>query len=173
MLAAFSLSAQTPLKLAPEELALMQAAHDGQLDEVERIVAAGVDVDVADSDYRTPVMFAAFNGHSAVVAFLHEHGAVINTKDINGRTPLLYASSGPFPGTVDYLLKNGAEVDIQGTLEGFTALMTAAAEGQVDVVRVLLEHGADKDLEDKDGDTALSFARQNGHSEVIELLTGQ
>ena len=62
------------------------------------------------------------------------------------------------------------KVNVQGKLEGFTALMTAAAEGQLDVVRLLLAYGADPGLEDKDGDTAASFARQNGHSAVVDLL---
>jgi ankyrin repeat protein len=48
--------------------------------------------------------------------------------------------------------------------------MTAAAEGQLEVVRHLLDHGADRSLEDTDGDTALTFARQNGHAEVVKLL---
>jgi ankyrin repeat protein len=45
--------------------------------------------------------------------------------------------------------------------------MTAAAEGQVEVVRVLLAYGADPELEDVDGDTAESFAIQNGHLQVV------
>ena len=43
----------------------------------------------------------------------------------------MYASSGPHAETVELFLKKGAEVNGQGTLEGFTALMTAAAEGQL------------------------------------------
>ena len=115
-------------------------------------------------------MLAAFNGHTPVLQFLLEEGAEVEAKDVNGRTALMYASSGPFEEAVAFLLEHGAEVDVQGTLEGFTALMTAASEGLVEVVRLLLAHGADPSLVDKDGDTAASFARQNGHSEVVELL---
>jgi ankyrin repeat protein len=105
-----------------------------------------------------------------VAECLLDAGAEIDSRDGNGRTALLYASSGPFEETVTLLLTRGAEVNAQGSLEGFTALMTAAAEGQVEVVRRLLDHGADRSIEDTDGDTALTFARQNGHSEVVELL---
>jgi ankyrin repeat protein len=163
-------AAQTPVQLTPEEQALLQAAHDGQLEQVQRLVAAGTAVDAADPENRTALMFAAFNGHTPVVAFLMEAGAEVDHKDVNGRAALMYASSGPFSETVELLLDGGADIDTQGTLEGFTALMTAAAEGQVDVVRLLLDRGADRSLEDKDGDTALSFARQNGHSEVVAML---
>jgi ankyrin repeat protein len=48
--------------------------------------------------------------------------------------------------------------------------MTAAAEGQLEVVQLLLDRGADPSLEDADGDTALSFAREKGHLEVADLL---
>jgi ankyrin repeat protein len=154
----------------PEELALFEAAYDGNLADVERLVAGGVAVDAVDPENRTPMMFAAFNGHRQVVSFLLTGGAAVDFKDGNGRTALMYAASGPFVETVEVLLDAGAEIDIQGTLEGFTALMTAAAEGQTEVVRLLLERGADPTLKDVDGDTALSFARQNGHTAVVERL---
>ena len=73
----------------------------------------------------------------------------------NGHTPV-----------IKYLLEQGAE-------EGFTALMMAAAEGQMDVVRVLVARGAKMDITDKDGDTAESFARQTGHSDVAGWLARQ
>ena len=165
-----SLAAQTPVQLSPEELALFESAQLGNLDKVERLVSEGTAVDAKDPDHRTPMMFAAFNGHTAVVGFLVGKGAEVDNKDINGRTALMYASSGPFAETVDLLVKRGADPNVQGTLEGFTPLMTAAAEGLVDVVRLLLAAGADRAIEDKDGDTALSFARANGHTEVVTLL---
>jgi ankyrin repeat protein len=71
---------------------------------------------------------------------------------------------------VELLLGKGAEVNLQETAEGFTALMMAAAEGQVEVVRLLLAHGASADIIDRDGDTAEKFARDKGHSEVLKLL---
>lgn len=164
------LAAQTPLQLTPDEEALLGASFQGNQGEVERLVSKGVAVDTVDSEQHTPLMFAAFNGHTEVVEFLLERGAELGAKDANGRTALMYASSGPFAETVSFLLDQGAEVNLQGTSEGFTALMTAAAEGQLEVVRLLLDRGADRTIKDTDGDTALSFARQNGHTDVVELL---
>ena len=53
---------------------------------------------------------------------------------------------------------------------GKTYLMLAAANGYVDIVRILLEHGADIGLKASDGQTAVNFARVNKHYDVIRLL---
>lgn len=149
---------------------LMDAAFEGKLDVVERLVTEGTSSDTTDPNKHTPLMWAAFNGHTNVVEYLLQQGATLDAKDENGRTALMYASSGPYAETVEFLLKKGAKVNVQGTLEGFTPLMTAAAEGQLKVVQLLLKHGADPSLKDKDGDTAASFAKQKGHPDVVELL---
>lgn len=167
------LAAQTHAQPTLDEQALMESAYLGQLDEVQRLVLDRTPVDAVDAEDRSPLMFAAFNGHTSVVEYLLEAGATIDAKDSNGRSALMYAASGPFAETVGLLLEWGADVNAQGTLEGFTPLMTAAAEGNVDVVHLLLAAGADANVEDKDGDTALSFARQNGHAEVVALLENQ
>ena len=54
--------------------------------------------------------------------------------------------------------------------EHFTALMYAAAEGQTEVAKILLTFKADPKLRDIDGDNALTFARNNGHKEIVTLL---
>jgi ankyrin repeat protein len=165
-----AIPAQAPPALTAEEQQMMQAAFDGVLAEVQRLVEAGVSVHVSTPESGTALMWAAFNGHTPVVEFLLERGAAVDALDGNGRSALTYASSGPYVETVKILLDRGADVNLQGTLEGFTALMTAAAEGQAEVVELLLERGADLGLQDKDGDTAESFARQKGHAEVETLL---
>ena len=82
----------------------------------------------------------------------------------------MMASSGPFPETVKLLLDHYADPDIADKEEHFTAIMYASAEGQLEVVRLLLAHNADPTLKDIDGDNALTFAANNGHPYVVELL---
>lgn len=155
------------------EAAFLEMAYNGNLAAVREFVSKGTPVDSTIADNSTALMWAAFNGHTAVAAYLLEQGATVDVKDANGRTALLYASSGPYPDTVGLLLRNGADVNVQGKAEGFTALMMAASEGQMEVARVLLLHGAAVDLIDKDGDTAKKFAREKGHAEMLKLLEGQ
>jgi ankyrin repeat protein len=53
---------------------------------------------------------------------------------------------------------------------GFTPLMHAAHAGNLELVRLLLENGADPNAKNGEGKTPLMFARENGRAEVAELL---
>ncbi|SHF49481.1 Ankyrin repeat [Fodinibius roseus] len=149
---------------------LRNAALQGQLSDVRQMVEQGVDVNASGEGGRTPLMLASFNGHTDIVQLLLEEGARIDDRNADGRTPLIFAASGPFPNTVALLLEQGADPDATDGVDGWSALMFAAAEGNANVVQVLLEQGADPSLTDKDEETALDFARNNNHTEVVELL---
>ena len=62
---------------------------------------------------------------------------------------------------------NSAKKDV---LQDYTALMVAAYTGQLTVVALLLDHGADRYLVNEAGDTATSLARSGGHREVMRVL---
>ena len=155
---------------ASEDQLFREACLEGFVDKVESFIGDGTDLNAMDEDGRTGLMLAAFNGHTAIVKLLLENKVAVNTIDFLGRSALMYASTGHFPETVEYLLLHGADPNLIDNSEGFTALMFAGAEGNIKVVRMLLDHGANPDIMDKDGDTAESFARQNGHIEVADVL---
>ncbi len=155
---------------AEAEDLLRQFSLEGDMEKVSASMEAGTDVNAMDADGRTALMFAAFNGHSEIVLMLLDKGAVLDRRDQMGRTALLYAATGPFPETVSILLDRGSEPNVVDSDEHFSPLMHAAAEGNLDVVKVLLKAGADLTLMDVDGDDASSFARQSGHMEVVQLL---
>ena len=97
----------------------------------------------------------------------------INIKDSDGDTALLYQAGNGTTGTVEWLLRQDppAYIDIRGPIQ-LTPLMAAAysdtdPEGKV---RLLIEYGADRDLKDVHGGTALSYARSRKNPAVIDLL---
>jgi len=152
-------------------MALQESALGGMLQNVVQLIQAGVNVNAPDSAGRTSLMFAAFNGHTDIVRILLDTGAETEMMDSTGRTALIYCSTGPFPETVELLLERDAGINVADNDENFTALMYAAAEGNLEVVKILLEHGADKTMQDIDGDNAESFARQAGHTAVADFLS--
>lgn len=159
------------VELGPEEEeAFRVAAHDGDLVKVKALLNQGMSCDVVDQDGHTALMFAAFNGHSEIVISLLDAGAEIDLRDYMDRTALLYGATGPFPETVKILLDRGANPNVVDNDEHFSPLMHAAAEGHLEVVKVLIAYGADRSLKDVDGDDASSFALQSGHLQVVEYL---
>ena len=151
---------------------LRQAAYEGDAVAVKEKLKQGVQVDAVDTEGHTALIFAAFNGHSDIVLDLLNAGAVIDLRDVMGRTALMYGSTGPFPETVKILLDKGADPNVVDSDEHFTSLMHAAAEGNLEVLKLLLSYGADPSLKDIDGDDAATFARQSGHTQVLEYLQG-
>ena len=152
---------------------LLNSAKNNDLTGVRALLDQGVEVNTLDEDKRTALMYASYEGYSDVIECLLSHGADPTLFDINGRTALMFAASGPFPGAVLMLLEKGAAVNVQDKDEHYTALMYAAAEGQFENVKLLIEHGADPMIKDVDGDNALAFARNNNHMETAEFLEKQ
>ncbi len=71
---------------------------------------------------------------------------------------------------LENLIKEGISIDETSPLDGKTALHTAAARGYTDVVRWLLDYGANPDIKDDAGNTAQSCAQKAGHAKVAQML---
>ncbi|MGI9234147.1 MAG: ankyrin repeat domain-containing protein [Woeseiaceae bacterium] len=171
--ASTALGAENPIAPQPNEQrdkALIQSAFDGELANVQGLVKKGASLEATGPKNRTAMIWAAANGHTPVVEYLHDAGADINAKDSGGHTALMFAVKGSHVETVQYLLENGADIDARSVKRGFTALITAAAIGNGSVVRLLLKHGADKDIAERDGNTAHDRATQYGHPDIAALL---
>jgi hypothetical protein len=74
---------------------------------------------------------------------------------------------------VELLLGTGLVQVNSRNIDGQPPLFWPAAKGYVDTVRLLLQAGADYRIADKDGNTPLSIAEENGHYEIVEMMTGQ
>ena len=160
-----------PVQQSASVYDIHKSALDGDLKDVQAALKAGRKVDELDPDGRTPLMYASYNGHVAVMKALVSAGAQLDIQDKYGRTSLMLASSGDFPDAVHLLLEKGAKPNLIDVDQHFTALMVAAAEGQVAVIHELLNYNADPNMVDVDDDTALNFAKQKNQTEAIKVLT--
>ena len=132
-------------------------------------------MDARDDSGRTPLSWAASNGHLEVVKLLvHDASVEVDSRDSEyGQTPLSWAAESGHLKVVELLAQEaGAEVDSKDSEYGRTPLSWAAANGHLEVVRLLaLELGSDVESNDSDwGRTPLSWAAERGRLEVVKLL---
>ncbi|KAJ5682283.1 hypothetical protein N7462_005448 [Penicillium macrosclerotiorum] len=118
--------------------------------------------------YNTPLHIAAYHGHVGIVKLFLEQGANIETENSNESTPLLQALYGSQPATFWLLLNHNASIEGYEVPE--TILHTAALEGNVEIVRGLLERGVGPNLKDRTGTSPLTDAALQGCHEVVRLL---
>jgi ankyrin repeat protein len=129
-----------------------------------------IGVDSKDSLHRTPLWWAAKNGHEGVVKLLLDADA--DSKDFYERTPLWQAAKYGHEAIVKLLLDTGKVDADSKDFVGETPLSRAAENGHEAVVKLLMETGK-VDVDSKDtryGQTPLLRAAKNRHDAVVKLL---
>jgi len=128
---------------------------------VKLLLANGAEVDASDSGGNTPLYMA---DKPEVVELLLKHGATLNARNSTGQTPLLrvirtYISNLPAHGLMSGPLGDDIVV---------------AHGGNIEVIKALLDHGADVNLDDREGCLPLFYVREarksGAYFEVIDQL---
>ena len=148
--------------------ALMSACENGHYQVAELLLNNNVDPNFQMKDGWTALMLACQNGHYQVAELLLVAKANPNITNNNGWTPLLFAIRKHYANIVQIILDHGAHIDYRSTVTGETALILAGKLGYVEIVRKLLEKGADTSIKTFNGDTAFTVA---ANTDIVELLT--
>lgn len=138
---------------------LMYAAAGGSRDCVRALLEAGARVTSKNEDGHTAAHLAIWQGHEEVLRDLLE------AKCPAGTLALDFAVRSGTPGMVRMLLERGVPADPRSQ----SHLLDAVARGSIEIVCLLLEHGADVNRSVHHA-TALGLAIQTGRDELIELL---
>jgi len=152
------------------DLRLIDAVKKSDSKLVRSFIATRVDVNAAEVDGSTALLWAVQRDNAELVDILLSAGANPKAATRYNVTPLSMACVNGNAAVIERLLKAGADAN-STSKEGETALMTAALTGRVDAVRVLLAQGADIHAKDpQKGQTSLMWAASEGNAEVTDLL---
>jgi ankyrin repeat protein len=171
---------------------LSLAAINGSAAMIEALLKAGADPNASLSQGQTALMTAARTGKPDAVKVLLAYGADIHAREqLFGETALIWAAAENHPDVIKVLVEHGADVNVRSNLMkyprkefgdgksgrltvlpkgGWTPLMYAARQNAMRAVGALAEAGADLNLTDPDGTTALLVATINAHYDLAALL---
>jgi ankyrin repeat protein len=154
-------------RLPEGQTLLMHAARTGDIAALKALITAGSTINARETRTgTTAAIWAATGNRAAAVRVLAEAGADLN----------VLSKVTSYPHTQNGVLLSGLEEGYsyvgQTVLPrgGWSAAMYAAREGAVDAARALGESGANLDLTDPEGTTALIVAVINGHYDVAAVL---
>ncbi|HLK51721.1 MAG TPA: ankyrin repeat domain-containing protein [Bryobacteraceae bacterium] len=158
-------------EIAGSSHALVNAIREGRrtaaLDMIDKKTA---DVNAAEADGSTPLLWAAHANDADLVARLLKAGAQPNTRNQLGSTPLEEAAFNANTQAIRALLEAGADPDTFGA-DGQTPLMLVARTANVEAAKLLLDKGANPNVREKQrGQTALMWAAANSQGAIVREL---
>eukprot|EP00899_Mesostigma_viride_P026615 jgi/Mesvir1/7138/Mv25133-RA.1 len=156
-------------KKQSQVVAMVFAAMKGDLATLRRILTLS-DITVSDGDFngRTPLHLAAAEGHLTLIQILvNDFGAEINCQDAMGHTPLGDAVREKNDDVAAFLRTVGAEMRCKNPA---ALLCKAAAAGDVDELRRLMDNGINCNVFDYDKRTPLHLAASEGQLAAVTFL---
>ena len=112
-------------------------------------------------------------GNLTTVARDLKYGADVNYRSAAGEKPLVVAITKGYLKIAEMLIQAGARLDTDVDANKNTILHYAAYKGHFNSVKLLISAGADLNLKNNQGQTALDFARQFGKTEIVKLILEQ
>jgi uncharacterized protein len=162
---------------------LMRAAHDGKREFVQMLVEAGANINACDAYGTSALEMAAFEGHQEIFDYL----APLTSSKLLKKAEKAFAEgiisrkaeeADEFINTVEEgnlesvmeAIADGVDINAIGESE-YTALWSASWDGNVPIVRALIEAGANLDIRDEElGQTPVMVAVSRNQTLVVHLL---
>lgn len=150
---------------------LMYAVISGNPETVRVLLSRGANIDQAGSNGWTALMIAAAKGRKEIAQILLDHGSNVNVRDLYGWTPLMRAAYEQRAGIVTILLKH-EDVDVDAADDrGETALHHVASKGDAEIAQLLIDHCANNQLKNEQGQTAAMVASAFKHNQLVTPLS--
>lgn len=154
---------------------LIWAAKEGHAAVAQLLLDKGAHPNSQNCSHRTSLSYAAESGHMEVTQLLLDRGAETETWNVDMQwhmpSPLSYAAQHGHVAIVERLLEAGAEINSKfRDPNGWTPLIWAVRSRQKAAVELMLKKGADVDVRDVWGKSALLHATEFGYDDIAQLL---
>lgn len=174
-----------------QQTPLIKATLYNRKNLVQMLIESNAKIDLQDKDKNTALIFAACSNHTDIVKLLLNAGANVNAKSKNKETPLMFAAASANEEMVKILLEAGADVNAKNNKK-CTSLMLIIKNNKLftrsefymedgdlildlkvissNIIKLLINAGANVNAKDKNGNTPLMFASIIKNSEIVNLL---
>jgi len=157
-----------------ERTALLVATHANAIDAARALIAAGANVNAKDNIQDSPYLYAAAEGRIEILRMTLKAGADLKSINRYGGIGLIPASHHGHPDIVRELLKTDIAIDHVNRL-GWTALLETiilsdGGRPHTEILKLLVDAGANVNLADREGVTPLAHAEQRGYAEMARIL---
>ena len=150
---------------------LCSACNAGNFPSVRSLVSSGASVDYQDViNGFTPAIRCSYRGHSDILQFILEQGANADLADNGGSTPLMYAAANNKYECAAVLVRHEVVLDAIDK-SGRTALLIASYRGNLPIVQLLAQSGADIERADNHGSKPIAIARLYNRTAVVTYLS--
>jgi len=153
------------------ESALLLACYDSNRMLTKLLAEKGADLFVSSKNGLSPVWYACSNNQKEIVDLFIENGVDVNySKPVTGNETSMYSYL-DWVETADSLsISSSFSLDTTYGYGGESLLHVAAKSGHVSMVKMLLDKGANINIQDESGNTALHYAAANGKKDMVKLL---
>lgn len=149
---------------------LMRASENANPDVARALLGGGANPNAIQASGLAALMIAASTGNRDLVRALLAHGADIDTTTRETSvTALMWAVEAPHPDIAHLLLESGADVEASSA-KGFTPLLFAALNGDVELAKMLIAAGADVNGTGSEGTHPLTLAIVSRHDDFARFL---
>ncbi|WP_108823516.1 ankyrin repeat domain-containing protein [Dysgonomonas sp. Marseille-P4361] len=170
------------------ETPLMRSAIQGNLELAKILVAHGADINKRGEQELTPLIFASQSGNLELVIFLIEQKADMHAVDYQKKNVLMHAAYCGNNDIIDFYISQGFSINSKDKYNRTPLIITSLysfdemsgsdifedlEERVYQTTKLLVERGADINVKDFEGMTALMFAVSGGYLKVVEYLLSQ